>query len=205
MSSNTVFVDTSDFKPLIEKVGGLSDEVCKTADKALANLGAEGRKVLGRKEKAAGFQFGIAQSKWKSSKSGGKWYDDTVFSKFNPTHGWYQGSDGTRMIGFNYENKAYQKYGKNSAQRTLRGRLSAISKGYVYSLMANLFGKPVSYSVDSPYFKNIGQREYGRWQAGQTRPARLTMTAADIEPAIAPAMERTRQDIAKIIRKFDQK
>lgn len=190
MASGVVYYRGSSFQNLRDHIDELGDDVCKIADTMVGDFGSEARRALGPKFEAR-VHMGKYQTKWKSSKRK-KGYVGGVFSRMDAGHGWYVGSKGTRLIGFNYENVAYQKGGKKGLRRKLR----PISYGYVQSIIANLFAQPIYYPKGSPWFHREGEERKARWYKGFTRDTYINnFNAESVGDAVSPAIAKTERKI----------
>ena len=187
--SGLVYISGADwpnFKAMMEKLKNLS---AMASDKTLAFIGSEGRKRIGKEEEKE-FEFGQTYTKWKGKNNS----QTKIRSIMDSTHGWYKGSDGTRMIGFSYENAlTYQK-------KTMRKLNNTMSVGYVYSLMANLWNNPTKpYSKPSAPFRKQGSDRIGGWGLGATRPARIGLRVKTVQEAVAPALARATDEFQRMI------
>lgn len=187
--SGLVYIDGDDWKKWKADMDRLKGVCGAAADKTLAYIGAEGRRLIGQAEEEQDFEFGAEQTKWKKGREESK-----VRSHMDSHHGWYKTSKGTRMIGFSYENAlTYQK-------RKLRKMGSTLSQGYVYSLMANLWNNPTKpYTKASPTFAR-GDGPKGRWGCGSVRDARPALSASVVEKGVQKAIGRAEIALEQIIR-----
>ena len=186
MAGNTglVYMNGKDFPSFYRMIEKMKNVTAATADTTLAFIGSEGRREVGEEEKRL-FDFGKTQYKWKEKEGQ---YVKQQFSTFNPTHGWYKARDGRRMIGFSYENTA--SYQGKTAKKLLRSG----SKGYIYSLIANLWNNTTKpYTKASPAFNEKGSY----WRKGIRRHARVGLTASVVQQGMAKAMNRASDDLAR--------
>ena len=187
--SGLVYIDGADWQKWKADMDRIKGVCGSAADKTLAYIGAEGRRLIGQAEKSQQFEFQQIQTKWKNGKEESK-----VRSRMDSSHGWYKTSIGTRMIGFSYENAlTYQN-------RKMKKMGSTVSQGYVYSLMANLWNNPTKpYKKASPTFSR-GDEPKGRWGRGSVRDARPALSASVVEKGVAKAIGRAEQALEQMIR-----
>ena len=191
--SGLVYISGSDWPNFKDQMDKLKGVAARASDKTLAYIGAEGRRVVGKKEDQQ-FEFNAVYGKWKRTKKGERGYFSMprVRSHYDATHGWYKTSDDRRMIGFSFENAlTYQK-------KTLK-KIGNVSMGYVYSLMANLWNNPTKpYSKGGLMFQKAGER-LGGWGKGSVRPAKVGLTTSAVEEAVTPAMRRATDELERMI------
>ena len=188
-----VYISGADWPHFKEQMETLKDVAARASDKTLSYIGAEGRKVIGKKEDQK-FEFGAVYVKWKRTKKGQRGHFDPprVRSKFDSKHGWYKTSDDRRMIGFSFENAL------SNQKRTLK-KIGNMSVGYVYSLMANLWNNPTKpYSKGGLLYQKAGSR-MGGWKKNQQRPARVGLTTELVRQAATPAMSRASAELQRMI------
>jgi len=181
---------SSTFDNLSKRMDVLSNDViAKGADRILGSFGSESRKILGA-EAEKELTIGSPQEKY---------YKRQLLSRTavkDHSHGWYKSETGRKIIGFGYEKTAYRR----TTGKYLK-RYSAVSTGYVYSLLYNLWGKPVTYKKRSPLFRRGGEGSWGAWRPGSTREARIkSFTISNVNSAIPSTLARADKDLNELLR-----
>lgn len=192
--SGIVYISGQDWPNFKAQMDKLKEVAARGADKTVSFIGAEGRRLVGRKEEAE-FEFGAVYGKWKRTQKGGRGYYSMprVRSRYDARLGGFKASDGRRMIGFSFENAlTYQ-------QKTMK-KVGNVSVGYVYSLMANLWNNPTKpYSKGGLMFEKEGYGRMGGWAKGSVRPARVGLTVGTVQEAVVPAMRRATDALERMI------
>lgn len=187
-----VEIDVSYLNEYLEKTSHLKRLTGDMADKVLGEAGAEGRRSIGESHEEK-LHFGNPIRK--PVKSGGSWQSrgSTVYSVMDPKHGWYRSRNRSknsgRLIGFSYDVSG-------------RRSLMPISRGHVYSLMANLWGRSTRpYRKASPYFASGGSATYAtRWRQGTVRKARIRFDAGLVTSRMPEIRVRAARRITPMVK-----